>query len=92
MLIAFRGVVEDHVEDDFNAGLVHGPHHLPELTDLLAVGDVRRVGRVGRKERDRLITPEIHQRLAGERIDAVGIAIPRIRRPEATRRQSRRAS
>ena len=30
-VVAFAGVVEDHVEDDLDAGLVEGLDHVPEL-------------------------------------------------------------
>ena len=38
VVVALAGVVEDHVEDDFDAGLVQGLDHVAELVDLAARG------------------------------------------------------
>src|ERR1019366_1529280 len=74
VLVAFGRVVEHHVENDLDAGLMQGTYQLLELADLLAIGSARRVGGVGRVKRGWLITPEVQQTLAGKRVDAVGVA------------------
>ena len=56
-------------------GSVQRLHHLLELADLLAVGGLRRVGRVRREERRRLIAPQVEQRLAGKGIHAIGVGL-----------------
>ncbi len=73
MLVALSRVVEHHVDDHFDSGLVKGTNHLLEFLDLLAVFWLGRIGCVGREEGGRLIAPQVHQRLAGKRVHAVGI-------------------
>ena len=87
VLVALGGVVEHHVEDDFDAGLVHRLDELLEFAHLLAVVTLRRICRVGREKRGWLIAPEIHQRLAREGIDAIGVAFLKFVDRQAVRRQ-----
>ena len=49
LLVALGRVVEDHVEDDFDAGLMEGANHLLKFLDLPAVGRVGRIRCVGRE-------------------------------------------
>ena len=58
-LVAFAGVVEDDVEDDFDAGGMKCLDHLLELTHLRARRLVKRVTTVWRKERHRVIAPVV---------------------------------
>ena len=58
-LVAFRGVVVDHVEDHLDARFVQRPHHGLELLHLTAGIRARAVLRVGREEADRVVTPVI---------------------------------
>src|SRR5687767_1573624 len=58
-LVAFGGMVVDHVDDDLEPGVVEARHHLLEFLQRL-----RRVGgvaRVGREETDRVVAPVIRQ-------------------------------
>ncbi len=48
-------------------------HQSLEFTHLLAIGDVRGVGRVRGEKGGRLISPEIHVGLTRERIDTIGV-------------------
>ena len=59
--VAFGGVVVDDVEDHFEAGGVKPGHHLLEFAQ--AVGNVRRIARIGRKEADGVVAPVIGQPL-----------------------------
>ena len=59
-LVALRGVVVDHVEDDLDAGLVHGPHQVLELGDDL-FDTPRRVIAVRGEEADRVVSPVVPQ-------------------------------
>ena len=58
---AFGRVVEHHVEDDLDAGLVHLQHHFLEFADLLAALVGAGEARVGREERQRAVAPEVAQ-------------------------------
>ena len=58
-LVAFGGMVVDHVDDDLEPGVVEARHHLLEFLQRL-----RRVGgvaRVGREEADRVVAPVIRE-------------------------------
>ncbi|MNF65837.1 hypothetical protein D3C84_476130 [compost metagenome] len=55
MLVAFGGVVVDHVEDHFQIGLVQVRDHFLELGNLAA----GQVARVGGKKRDAVVAPVI---------------------------------
>ena len=75
MLVTFGGVVEHHVENNFDAGVVHGLHQLLELTHLLTVGTIRRVGSVGRAEGHGLIAPQVQKLLSRKRVETVSIRL-----------------
>ena len=60
-LVAFGGVVVDHVQDDLEPGVVEPRHHLLELAQ--AVGGVGGVARIGREEADGVVAPVIGQSL-----------------------------
>ena len=53
-------MVEDHVEDHFDAGAVQGQHHLLELADLAARLAADGVAAVRGEKRQRIVTPVIH--------------------------------
>jgi hypothetical protein len=59
-VVALRGVVVDHVEDDLDAGLVHGPHQVLELGDDL-FDTPRRIIAVRGEEADRVVSPVVPQ-------------------------------
>ena len=66
-MVALGGVVVDDVEDDLDAGYVHGLHHRLELLDLLAqrgrVVGVRGVRRVRGEEGEGVVAPVVAQAL-----------------------------
>ena len=63
-VVAFGRVVVDDVEDHFDPGAVHGPHHRLELLHLGAAGGVGiGVFVVGREEPDRVVAPVVAQTL-----------------------------
>ena len=62
VLVAFGRVVEDHVEDHFDAGLVQGPDHLLELVDLAARLVAGRVAAMRREEAQRIVAPVVRSR------------------------------
>jgi hypothetical protein len=61
VVIAFCGVVVDHIEDDLDTGLVKCANHGLELVDLLAALAGARVSVVRREEPDRVVAPVIAQ-------------------------------
>ena len=63
-LIALRGVIVDHVQDDLEPGIVEPRHHLLELAQT--VGGVGGVARVGREEADGVVPPVIGESLLDE--------------------------
>ena len=67
-VVALAGVVEDDVEDDLDAGGVKGPDHVAELVDLAVLAAAGGVGRLGRREGDAVVAPEVPQPLAGLRV------------------------
>ena len=60
-LVAFGGVVVDHIQNDLEAGIVKARHHLLELAQGLL--RLRGVARVRREEADAVVTPVIRQPL-----------------------------
>ena len=57
--LAFAGVIEDDIEDDFDSGgveIAHQPLELPHLTAGPVSGGV---GRFGREERERMVAPDV---------------------------------
>src|SRR5271166_3708886 len=68
-------MVEHHIENDFDPSLVHRLDELFELAHLLAVGDIRRVGGVGREKRRWLVAPQVDQRFAGKGVYAIGVGL-----------------
>ena len=62
-VVAFGGVVVDHVEDDLDAGVVEALDHGLELADRAAC----QVARLGREEADRVVAPIVAQAL-GEQV------------------------
>ena len=69
VLVPFRRVVEDDVEDDFEPRLVESGDRPPEF---LAGGPplpVAGVGRLDRREGDRVVPPEVAMLLAGQGVD-----------------------
>ncbi len=65
-VVALAGVVVDHVEDDFDAGVVQRAHHRLELLHLATGVAARGVLRVGREEPDRVVAPVVRQALVDE--------------------------
>ena len=58
-LIAFGGVVVDHVQNHFNAGRVQGGHHHLELLHRILWQVRRGIAAVGRKKAEGVIAPVI---------------------------------
>ena len=56
---AFRRVIEDHVENDFDAGPVQRLHHVPKFIHRAQRFLARTVCLVRRKERDRRVAPVV---------------------------------
>jgi hypothetical protein len=73
--VPLRGVVEHHIEDDLDAGLVEGLDHLLELANLPAPVVVVGVEPVWGHEGRRVVAPVVAQRLAGVRVDAVQLVL-----------------
>ena len=59
--IAFRGVVVDHVENHLDAGAMQRLHHVAELVERADAIAADAVGRMRRKEHERLVSPEVHE-------------------------------
>ena len=60
-VVAFGGVVVDHVEDHLDTCFVQRPDHRLELLDLPAGGGARRVLAVRGEEPDGVVTPVVRQ-------------------------------
>ena len=58
-MVAFGGVVVDHVQNHLDAGIMQGVDHLTELAPLRAVVGVCRICVVGREEIQRHVTPVV---------------------------------
>ena len=58
-LIALGCVVENHVQNHFDAGSVQRPHHLFELANLAARLGARRIAAVRRKKGKRIVAPVV---------------------------------
>src|SRR5690606_15093914 len=56
-LVAFGGVVVDHIEDHFQPGVMQMSDHLLEFADVFR----GQVGRVGGKEADAVVAPVVAQ-------------------------------
>ena len=56
-MVAFGGVVVDHVEDDLDAGVVQARHGRAERVERV----VGRVARLGREEAERVVAPIVAQ-------------------------------
>src|SRR5690349_6875916 len=61
-MVAFRRMVENDVEDDLNPGAMECLHHIAELICWAERVLTRTVCVVHGKERDRRVTPVVHQR------------------------------
>ena len=59
LLVAFGRVVEDHVEDHFDAGAVQRQHHFLELADLAARLRAHGVAAMGGEEGQRVVAPVV---------------------------------
>ena len=60
-MVPFGRVVEDHVEYDFDSGIVQRLYHLLEFHDLQSHGLCRGVGRLGRKKGHGAVSPVVLQ-------------------------------
>src|SRR5438094_335768 len=67
-VVALAGVVEDHIEKDFNSRLVKGAHHLTKLGDLAVLWPAGGIGGLGSGEGNAVVTPEVEQPRARQRI------------------------
>ena len=68
--VSLRRVIEHHVQNHFDAGLMKGPDHFLELQLLLAQASRTAVGSFRRKEGHGIVSPVIPERLACLRIAA----------------------
>ena len=59
-VVPFGGVIEDHIQNDFQAFPVQGFHHVPELIYRPERVRARAVGLVRREERNRRVAPIVH--------------------------------
>jgi hypothetical protein len=77
-------MVEDHVDDDFQAGIVEARHHLLEF--LQGLGRVGGVARIGGEEADRVVAPVVGElALEQERIVDEGVDRKQLDRGHAER-------
>ncbi len=60
-VVAFAGVVVNHIENDFDASPVQRLDHLLEFLHLLALGATGAVAGVGGEEIQRVVTPIVTQ-------------------------------
>src|SRR5579883_678950 len=60
-VIAFVGVIEDDVEDHFDAGAVEGFDHVTKFAQVAALRGVHAVSRLGSEKPHRAVTPVIRQ-------------------------------
>ena len=63
-VVALRGVVVDHVDDDLEAGGVQGVHHVAELGDLFAALSMRRIGGVRSEVAHGVVSPVVGEAAA----------------------------
>ena len=70
-----RRVVEDDVEDDLQARLVEGVDHRAELVPRLRRARLHGIGGLRGGEGDRVVSPEVQQAFAGQRVDVVAIVL-----------------
>ena len=80
MLVAFGRVVEHHVEDDLETGLVQRAHHGLEFGD----GVVDGIARLGREPRERVVAPVVGQPTLGQEL----LADERLHRHQLDRRDA----
>src|SRR4051812_6147941 len=59
-MVAFGGVIEDDVEDDFDPGTMERFDHVPKLVNGAEGVAARAIGEVRREEGDGCVTPVIH--------------------------------
>ena len=64
-MVAFGGVVEDHIENDLDARAVQRLDHVAKFVDRAERILTRAVGLVRRKERNRRVAPVVHSAPAG---------------------------
>ncbi len=57
--VSFAGMVEDHIQDDFDACLMQGSDHLLELIDLGTRFFAGSIPSMGRKEREWVVAPVV---------------------------------
>src|SRR6185437_512076 len=67
-VVAFGGVVVDHVENDFDAGAMERLHHAFEFADLLAAVAGAGITGIGGEEVDAVIAPVIAETLFTQRL------------------------
>src|SRR5262249_8352583 len=60
-MVAFGGVVVNHVQNDFDPSRMQPLHHLLELTYLLTGGAARRETRIRREKANRAVSPVVAQ-------------------------------
>ena len=70
IFISLGRMIEDHVEDDLNAGFVQGFNHGFEFSDSAVNCFIRCISNFGSKKTQGMISPKIEQRRPGFRIDA----------------------
>ena len=58
-MVPFRGMVVNHIQNDFDAGSMESAHHRFELGNLFAHVPSAGVLRMRRKKTDRIVTPVI---------------------------------
>ena len=87
-MVAFRGVVVDHVEDHFEPGRVEGAHHHLELADALQRLQGRGEAEVRGEIRERVVAPVIAQALLHQ-VPLVGVVMDghQLHRGDAQARQ-----
>ena len=73
--ISLGGMIEDHVEDDLNAGAVELAYHLLELANRRHWVGALRVGSFRRKEPHWIVAPVVLQGFTGNRIGARNLVL-----------------
>src|SRR5215472_8244 len=64
LVVAFVGVIEDYIQNNFYTRLVHGLDQIAELAQVAADFGPEAIGRLGREVPERAVSPEITEGLA----------------------------
>ena len=71
-MISFVGVIEHHVQNDFNPGLMQCFHHVPKLIDVRSGCSGNAVSGLRREKPERAVSPEVPERLSVHHTQYIG--------------------